>query len=68
MFFKKYRRKIALILFILSLFMIGVTIEPLLDKGFESGKDIYLQLTAPISMFLLSLFLYYELFITKKLK
>lgn len=61
-------KKVKFVFFVFALGMTGYLLYPLLANGLNDEKNIIIQLSGPISMFLLALALYIDTYIYKNYK
>ena len=61
-------KKVKFVFFVAALGMTGYLLYPLLANGLVSDKNIIIQLSGPVSMFLLAIALYIDTYIYKNYK
>lgn len=61
-------KKVKFIFFVIALGLTGYFLYPLLANGLDNEKNVIIQLSGPLSMFLLSVALYIDTYIYKNYK
>lgn len=61
-------KKVKFLFFLVALILTGILSYPLLLEGINQNKNIIIQLSGPLCMFLLAIALYLDIYIYKNYK